>query len=49
MDPFTSAGYGYVDDIIEPRQTRIELIRSIEMTMRKREQRPPRTHGNIPL
>ena len=49
MDPFTTAGYGYVDDIIEPRQTRIELIRSVEMNLRKREERPRRKHGNIPL
>ena len=49
MDPFTSAGYGYVDDIIEPRLTRIELIRSVEMNLRKREERPRRKHGNIPL
>ncbi|TVQ36646.1 MAG: acyl-CoA carboxylase subunit beta [Spirochaetaceae bacterium] len=49
MDPFTTAGYGYVDDIIEPRHTRIELIRSIEMNLRKREERPRKKHGNIPL
>ncbi len=49
MDPYTSAGYGFVDDIIDPAQTRIELIRSVEMNIRKREDRPRKKHGNIPL
>jgi propionyl-CoA carboxylase beta chain len=49
MNPFVAAGYGYVDDIIEPRYARIELIRSLEMNLRKREDRPAKKHGNIPL
>ncbi len=49
MNPFIAAGYGFVDDIIEPRYSRIELIRSLEMNIRKREDRPPKKHGNIPL
>ncbi len=49
MNPFISAGYGYVDDIIEPRHARIEMIRSLEMYSRKREDRPAKKHGNIPL
>ena len=49
MNPFIAAGYGIVDDVIEPRYARIELIRSLEMNIRKREDRPAKKHGNIPL
>ena len=49
MNPFVAAGYGYVDDVIEPRWARIELVRSLEMNVRKRESRPGKKHGNIPL
>lgn len=49
MNPFIAAGYGYVDDVIDPKNTRIELIRSLEMHSRKREDRPAKKHGNIPL
>ena len=49
MDPFRAAGYGYVDDIIDPAHTRAELIRSVEMNACKREERPKKKHGNIPL
>lgn len=48
-NPCRSAGYGYVDEIIEPENTRVELIRSVEMLMVQREVRPPKKHGNIPL
>jgi acetyl-CoA carboxylase carboxyltransferase component len=49
MNPLIAAGYGYVDDIIDPPLTRIELIRSLEMNIRKREERPRKKHGNMPL
>ena len=49
MNPFIAAGYGYVDDVIDPKNTRIELIRALEMHHRKREDRPAKKHGNIPL
>jgi propionyl-CoA carboxylase beta chain len=49
MNPFIAAGYGLVDDVIEPRYARAELIRSLEMNIRKREERPGKKHGNIPL
>ena len=49
MNPFVAAGYGYIDDVIEPKNARIELIRSLEMHSRKREERPAKKHGNIPL
>jgi propionyl-CoA carboxylase beta chain len=49
MNPFIAAGYGLVDDVIEPKYARIELIRSLEMNIRKQEDRPTKKHGNIPL
>ena len=49
MNPFIAAGFGYVDEVIDPRYARIELIRSLEMNIHKREDRPSRKHGNIPL
>ena len=49
MNPFVAAGYGYVDDVIDPKYARIELIRSVEMHITKREDRPAKKHGNIPL
>ncbi len=49
MDPFVAAGYGYVDDVIDPIHTRSELIRSLEMLIRKEQGIPSRKHGNIPL
>ena len=47
--PYTAAALGYVDAIIEPRVTRLELTRALEMTLNKRETRPRKKHGNIPL
>ena len=49
MNPYIAAGLGFVDDVIDPAAARAELIRSIEMYSRKRESRPARKHGNIPL
>ena len=48
-NPYTAAERGYVDDVIEPRRTRPVLIDALETTLTKRERRPPRKHGNIPL
>jgi propionyl-CoA carboxylase beta chain len=48
-NPYTAAERGYVDDVIEPRRTRPVLISALETTLTKREPRPPRKHGNIPL
>jgi acetyl-CoA carboxylase carboxyltransferase component len=47
--PYAAAALGYVDAIIEPRVTRLELTRALEMTLKKRETRPRKKHGNIPL
>jgi propionyl-CoA carboxylase beta chain len=48
-NPYTAAERGYVDEVIEPRRTRPVLIDALETTLTKRERRPPRKHGNIPL
>jgi propionyl-CoA carboxylase beta chain len=48
-NPYTAAERGYVDDVIEPRRTRPLLIDALETALTKRERRPPRKHGNIPL
>lgn len=47
--PYHAAGRGYVDDVIEPSATRPRLIAALELLKNKREQNPPRKHGNIPL
>jgi propionyl-CoA carboxylase beta chain len=48
-NPYTAAERGYVDEVIEPRRTRPMLIDALETSLTKRERRPPRKHGNIPL
>ncbi|HET7339526.1 MAG TPA: carboxyl transferase domain-containing protein, partial [Candidatus Dormibacteraeota bacterium] len=48
-NPYVAAERGYIDDVIEPRDTRRELVRGLEMLLRKTVERPPRKHGNIPL
>ena len=47
--PYIAAGRGYVDDIIDPRDTRPRLIDALEMLQNKRDRNPPKKHGNIPL
>jgi acetyl-CoA carboxylase carboxyltransferase component len=48
-NPYMAASQGLVDSVIEPRHTRREFIRALEMTANKRETRPEKKHGNIPL
>ena len=48
-NPYKAAEYGYVDDIIEPRNTRFRVIRALAQLQNKRETRPVKKHGNIPL
>ncbi len=48
-NPYAAAERGYVDDVIEPRRTRPVLIGALETARTKREARPARKHGNIPL
>ena len=47
--PYIAAGRGYVDDIIDPRDTRPRLIDALETLRTKRDRNPPKKHGNIPL
>jgi len=47
--PYIAAQRGYIDDVIEPRETRPRLISALEACATKREGRPPKKHGNIPL
>ena len=48
-NPYVAAARGYVDDVIEPRETRRRLISALETLRTKRDQNPPRKHGNLPL
>ena len=48
-NPYIAAARGYVDDVIEPRVTRPTLVASFEMLAGKRETRPPKKHGNLPV
>ena len=48
-NPYVAAERGFVDEVIEPRETRPRLIRALDMLRTKREAMPPRKHGNIPL
>ena len=48
-NPYTAAERGYVDEVIEPRRTRPLLVDALRTAITKREPRPSRKHGNIPL
>jgi propionyl-CoA carboxylase beta chain len=48
-NPYIAAERGYVDSVIEPSQTRIAVARALRMLRGKRENLPPKKHGNIPL
>jgi acetyl-CoA carboxylase carboxyltransferase component len=48
-NPYAAARRGYIDDVIEPSQTRPRLINAINMLQNKRDSNPPKKHGNIPL
>jgi propionyl-CoA carboxylase beta chain len=48
-NPYSAAERGYLDDVIEPRQTRPKLIRALRTLQTKRVEQPKRKHGNIPL
>ena len=47
--PYVAAGRGYLDDIIDPRDTRPRLIEALDTLRTKRDRNPPKKHGNIPL
>ncbi|MCD4652208.1 MAG: acyl-CoA carboxylase subunit beta [Candidatus Cloacimonetes bacterium] len=48
-NPYNAAEKGYIDDIIEPSETRFRIIRAFEMLANKKAHNPPKKHGNIPL
>jgi propionyl-CoA carboxylase beta chain len=48
-NPYIAAQRGFIDDVIEPKETRPRLINALEMLQNKRESNPPKKHGNIPL
>jgi propionyl-CoA carboxylase beta chain len=48
-NPYIAAARGFVDDVIDPRETRPRLISALDMLRDKRDQNPVRKHGNIPL
>ncbi|MFO7157193.1 MAG: carboxyl transferase domain-containing protein, partial [Pseudomonadota bacterium] len=48
-NPYKAAELGYIDEVILPEQTRGRLIRALEMLKNKRQENPPKKHGNIPL
>ncbi|MFH1679254.1 MAG: acyl-CoA carboxylase subunit beta [Candidatus Eisenbacteria bacterium] len=49
MNPYIAAGLGYLDDVIEPNETRPFVIRALESLQNKRQAVPRKKHGNIPL
>ena len=48
-NPFVAAERGYVDDVIEPHETRPKVIRALKMLANKTDTMPRKKHGNIPL
>ncbi|HRS18359.1 MAG TPA: carboxyl transferase domain-containing protein, partial [Bacteroidales bacterium] len=47
--PYQAAKYGFIDDVIEPRNTRFRVIRALQRLQTKKDTNPPRKHCNIPL
>lgn len=48
-NPYKAAELGYVDEVIEPKDTRKKIIQALRLLKEKRDQNPPKKHGNIPL
>jgi propionyl-CoA carboxylase beta chain len=48
-NPYLAAERGYVDAVIQPHETRVEIVRALRLLRSKRETLPPKKHGNIPL
>ncbi len=48
-NPYVAAAHNYIDEIIEPAETRRHIIRALESIITKRDIRPPKKHGNMPL
>lgn len=48
-NPYEAAKYGYIDDIIEPRNTRFRIIRALQILSTKKDSNPPKKHSTLPL
>ena len=48
-NPYNAAKYGYIDDVIEPRNTRFRVIRALEQLSTKKLANPAKKHDNLPL
>jgi acetyl-CoA carboxylase carboxyltransferase component len=48
-NPYNAARYGYIDDVIEPRNTRFRIIRALQLLATKKQSLPPKKHDNLPL
>jgi methylmalonyl-CoA decarboxylase subunit alpha len=48
-NPYQAAKYGFIDDIIEPRNTRFRIIRGLQTLATKKDSNPPKKHSNLPL
>ena len=49
MNPYVAASRGLIDDVITPSETRVKIIKSLQMLQNKRQNFPPKKHGSIPL
>ncbi|MCI4331691.1 MAG: methylmalonyl-CoA carboxyltransferase, partial [Thermoplasmata archaeon] len=49
LNPYLASERGYIDDVIDPADTRSKLLAGLRILSSKREDRPPKKHGNIPL
>jgi propionyl-CoA carboxylase beta chain len=49
LNPYLAAERGYIDEVIDPKETRTRLVAGLKILSTKREDRPPKKHGNIPL
>jgi acetyl-CoA carboxylase carboxyltransferase component len=48
-NPYNAARYGFIDDVIEPRNTRFRIIRGLQALATKKDSNPPKKHSNMPL
>ena len=48
-NPYLAARYGYIDDVIQPRNTRFRIIKALQSLSTKKDQNPPKKHSNLPL
>lgn len=48
-NPYQAARFGYIDDVIEPRNTRFRIVRALQTLATKKDTLPPKKHGNIPM